>query len=91
MNRNVFGFLVGLSAGLGAGLLLAPRAGRKTRLLIRRKAVDGTTYLRERGTKIRDAAADAIREKARKVSQGAEAVKAAVNAGRQAFTESIHS
>jgi gas vesicle protein len=91
MNRNAFGFLVGLSAGVGAGLLLAPRTGRKTRLLIRRKAVDGTTYLRERGTEIRDAAADAIREKARKVTQGAEAVKAAVNAGRQAFTESIHS
>jgi gas vesicle protein len=91
MNRNAFGFLVGLSAGVGVGLLLAPRAGEKTRLLIRRKAVDGAAYLRERGTEVRDAAADAIREQARKVTQGTEAVKAAVNAGRQAFTESMHS
>ncbi len=91
MNRNAFGFLVGLSAGVGVGLLLAPRSGEKTRLLIQRKAVDGAAYLRDRGTEIRDAATDAIREKARRVNQGTEAVRAAVNAGRQAFAESINS
>ena len=91
MNRNALGFLVGLGAGVGVGMLLAPRTGEKTRSLIRRKTVDGVNYLRERSTEVRDAAADAIRDQARKVSQGTEAVKAAVNAGRQAFTESIHS
>jgi gas vesicle protein len=91
MNRNACGFLVGLGAGVGMGILLAPRAGEKTRSLIRRKAVDGASYLRERTTDVRDTAADAIREQAQKVSQGTEAVKAAVNAGRQAFIKSMHS
>jgi len=91
MNRNACGFLVGLGAGVGMGILLAPRAGEKTRSLIRRKAVDGASYLRERTTEVRDTAADVIREQAQKVSQGTEAVKAAVNAGRQAFIKSMHS
>jgi gas vesicle protein len=91
MHQNAFGFLIGLGAGAGVGLLLAPRSGEKTRSLIRRKAVDGVSYLRERSAEVRDTAGDAIREQARKVSQGTEAVKAAVSAGRQAFTDSMHS
>ena len=91
MNRNMCGFLVGLGAGVGLGVLLAPRAGDKTRSLIRGKAADGAAYLRERGIEVRDAAAEAIRESTRQVNKGTDAIRTAVNAGKNAFRESIQS
>jgi gas vesicle protein len=90
MNR-ICGFLTGIGAGLGLGLLLAPRSGERTRLLIRRKATDGADYLRQRSTDVRDAASDALRDGSRRAAKGAEAVKAAVEAGRQAYSQTIRS
>jgi gas vesicle protein len=90
MNR-VYGFLTGVGAGLGIGLLLAPRSGERTRLLIRRRANDGADYLRQRTTDVRDAAAEALRDGTRKVAKGTDAVKAAVEAGKQAYSQSIRS
>ena len=91
MNRTICGFLTGLSAGVSLGILLAPRAGEKTRSLLREKASDGVFRLRQRGSDACDAAADAVRDRARRVTRGAEAVRAAVEAGRQAYNQSIHS
>ena len=90
MNR-VCGFLTGMAAGAGLGLLLAPRSGVKTRSLIQRRANDSADYLRKRADDARDAAAEAIRDSTRKVAKGTEAVKAAVEAGKHAFTGAIHS
>ena len=90
MNR-VCGFLTGIGAGLGLGLLLAPRSGERTRLMIRRKAGDSADYLRQRTTDVRDAAAEALREGTRKATKGTEAVKAAVEAGKHAYSQAIRS
>jgi len=90
MNR-VFGFLTGIGAGLGLGLLRAPRSGERTRLLLRRKAGDGADYLRQRGTDARDAATEAFRDGARRVVKGTDAVKAAVEAGKQAYSQTVRS
>ena len=84
MNR-VFGFMVGLGAGAGLGMLLAPRSGARTRTLLRRNAHNTAAVLRKRGTGLRDAAAEAIQDGARKIAKGTEAVQAAVAAGKQAF------
>jgi gas vesicle protein len=84
MNR-VFGFMIGLGAGAGLGMLLAPRSGVRTRTLLRRNAHDTATLLRKRSTDLRDAAAEAIQDGARKIVKGTEAVQAAVEAGKQAF------
>ena len=87
MDRSIYGFLIGVGAGVCVGMLVAPRSGEKTRSLIRGKAREGAAYLRQRGSDVRDAAADTIRDGVRKV----DAVKAAVEAGKQAFSASIHS
>ena len=84
MNR-AFGFMIGLGAGAGLGMLLAPRSGVRTRILLRRNANDTAAVLRKRGTNLRDAAAEAIQDGARKITKGTEAVQAAVAAGKQAF------
>jgi gas vesicle protein len=91
MNRDTFGFLIGLGAGVGLGMLLAPRSGEQTRSLIQEKAGDGAAYLRKRGTEVVDGAADAIRDGTGKVAKGAEAVRAAVEAGKRAYGEAIRS
>jgi gas vesicle protein len=90
MNRGI-GFLAGLSTGISLGMLFAPRSGLRTRLLIQRRATDGADYLRHRGSDVRSAAAEAIRDSTNRMSKGADALKAAVEAGRHAFTESLHS
>ena len=91
MNRESFGFLIGLGAGLGLGILLAPRSGERTRSLIREKARDSAAYLRQRGNDARDAAANAIQDSTRKVTRETEALRAAVEAGKEAYSNSAHS
>jgi len=96
------GFLVGLGAGVGLAILLAPKAGKETRSMIRKTATDGAEYvrqrssegadyLRQRGTEVLDAATNAIQDRVHKAAKGTEAVKAAVDAGKQAFSESLRS
>ena len=91
MNRNACVFLAGLGSGIGLGMLLTPKSGPQTRSLIQEKASDGATYLRERGIEMRDAATDVIREGTRKVNKETEAVKAAVNAGKRAYDDTLRS
>jgi gas vesicle protein len=91
MNRDIYGFLIGLGAGVSLGILLAPRSGERTRSLIREKANDSVAYLRQQGSDACDAAADAIRGSTQKVTKGAEAVRAAVEVGKKAFNESMQS
>jgi gas vesicle protein len=91
MIRSIGGFLAGLGAGVGMGMLLAPREGRQTRSMVRNKAAEGASYLRQRSTDVRKAATDAIRENTRRVTEGTEAVKAAVNAGTEAYRDSLRS
>jgi gas vesicle protein len=87
MTRNIYGFLAGLGAGAAAAMLLAPRTGKQTRSLVGKRAAEGAAYLRDRGTDVRDAAAEAIRESTRSLNKGTEAVKAAVEAGKHAYSD----
>ena len=91
MNHNLLKFLAGFGAGIGLGMLMAPRSGVRTRLLLRDKANEGAEYLRQRGYEARDAATQAIRDSARRVTKEADAVKSAIEAGRQAYSQSIQS
>ena len=56
-NEGFFAFLLGLSVGVGISLLVAPKSGRQTRASIRDKAGEGTEYLRQRGTVVKQTAA----------------------------------
>lgn len=90
MNR-VFGFVIGLGAGAGLALLSAPRSGEKTRLLMRRRANKGVEYVRRRTNDLGDAAAGVIRNGTRRMFKETEGLKAAVEAGRHAYSKTVHS
>jgi len=72
-------------------MMLAPRSGEKTRSMLRDKANEGAEYLRQRTADVRDAATETIREGTRRVTKSTEAVRAAVDAGKQAYGEALHS
>ena len=61
MDKNVFGcFLLGMSVGVGIGMLVAPQTGGQVRGRVKRKADEGTEYLRQRGSELRDSAAGLV-------------------------------
>ena len=61
MDKNVFGcFLLGVSVGVGIGMLVASQTGEQMRGRVKAKADEGTEYLKQRGAALRDSAADLV-------------------------------
>src|ERR1039458_2447649 len=49
-------FLLGLGVGVGIGMLFAPKSGQETRQIIKEKAEEGTEFIKQRGTELKDTA-----------------------------------
>jgi gas vesicle protein len=61
MDRNAFWcFLLGVSVGVGIGMLVAPQTGEQMRGRVKSNADKGTEYLKQRGLALRDSAADLV-------------------------------
>jgi gas vesicle protein len=61
MDKNVFRcFLLGVSVGVGIGMLVASQTGEQMRGRVKAKADEGTEYLKQRGAALRDSAADLV-------------------------------
>jgi gas vesicle protein len=99
-NSGITYFVVGLGIGVAVGLLMAPRSGEETRQFLRTKADEGTDYLRSkadegkefvrrRGTEIRDSASDLIDRSKEAIARQKEQLAMAVEAGKQAYRESV--
>jgi gas vesicle protein len=99
-NSGISYFVVGLGIGVAVGLLMAPRSGEETRQLLRTKADEGTEFLRSkadegrefvrrRGTELRDSAADLIDRSKDAITRQKEQLAMAVEAGKQAYRESV--
>jgi len=56
--RVLSAFFFGLSVGVGISMLFAPSSGQETRGLIKDKAGEGAEYVKKRGAKIQQTAAD---------------------------------
>ena len=84
-------FFLGLGVGVAAGLLFAPKTGEETRSLIKSKATDGADYVRKRGENLRESANDIIDRGRDAVSRQKDQLSAAVQAGKQAYRETVAS
>jgi gas vesicle protein len=89
MRERLSGFLLGIGAGIGIGILFAPKSGQQTRELLRVKAEDGEDYLVQRGHELRDNAADLINRGKEAISRQKSTLADAVEAGKQAYHEKV--
>jgi gas vesicle protein len=82
-------FLLGLGVGVAVGIVFAPTSGQETRGRIRNKALEGGGYLKRRSEDIRESATDLVDRGKNVVRSQREQLNAAVEAGRQAYRETI--
>lgn len=82
-------FLLGLGVGVAVGMVFAPMSGQETRGRIRSKAAEGGDYLKRRSEDLRESATDLVDRGKNVVRNQREQLNAAVEAGRQAYRETI--
>ena len=57
MDKNgLSAFLLGLGVGVGIGMLFAPKSGQETREYIKSKAGEGSEFIKQRGSELKDTA-----------------------------------
>ncbi|MBI2688859.1 MAG: YtxH domain-containing protein [Acidobacteria bacterium] len=82
-------FCLGLGIGVAVGILFAPKSGEETRQLLRSKADESKDYLRRKSEELKDSAAELADKSKLAIQRQKEQLAAAVDAGRQAYRESI--
>ena len=88
-NKGLSYFLLGLGVGVAVGIVFAPTTGLETRGRIRTKALEGGDYLKRRTGDLRESAADMVDRGKNAVRSQREQLNAAVEAGRQAYRDTI--
>src|ERR1041384_8043148 len=90
MDKNgLSSFLLGLGVGVGIGMLFAPKSGQETRDLIKNKAGEGTDYLKQRSTEMKQTASEWVDKGKDALGRQKENLSDAMEAGRQAYRETV--
>lgn len=90
MDKNgLSSFLLGLGVGVGIGMLFAPKSGQETRDLIKNKAGEGTDYLKQRGTEMKQTASEWVDKGKEALGRQKENIADAMEAGRQAYRDTV--
>ena len=84
-------FFLGLGLGVAAGVLFAPKSGSETRDFLLSKANESADLAKRRAEEARDAATDAITRGKSTVRRHKDNLAAAVEAGKQAYRDSVSS
>lgn len=82
-------FFLGLGVGVAVGLLFAPKSGEETREFLRTKARDSKDYLVNRGEQLKEQAGDLVSRSKDAITKQREQLAAAIDAGKQAYRESV--
>jgi gas vesicle protein len=80
-------FLAGLGVGAAVGILYAPQSGSETREVLRARAEEGRDYMKTRARDARSQASDWVDKGRDVVNQQKDQLRAAYEAGRQAYQE----
>lgn len=82
-------FLLGLGVGIGIGLLFAPQSGQETRDLIKNKAGEGTDFLKQKGSDLKESATGWVDKGKEAITRQKSTLADAVDAGRQAYRDAM--
>jgi len=82
-------FFLGVGIGVAIGILFAPKSGEETRELIRSKADESKDFLKRKSGDLREQAAEVVDKSKSLLQRQKEQFSAAVDAGKQAYRESI--
>jgi|HubBroStandDraft_2_1064218.scaffolds.fasta_scaffold257365_2 gas vesicle protein len=75
-------FLFGLSVGVAAGILMAPRSGVNTRRRIANTAREGQDAIVREGAELRDTVVDTLNRTKRAAKTAVDGIGAALEAGK---------
>lgn len=90
MDKNgLSSFLLGLGVGVGIGMLFAPKSGAETREMIKNKAGEGTDFIKQRGSDIKQTAAEWVDKGKDVVGRQKENLADAVEAGKRAYHDTV--
>jgi gas vesicle protein len=90
MDKNEFTcFLLGLGVGIGIGMLFAPKTGADTRQLIKDKTGEGTDFLKQRASEVRDSAGDILSKGKDALNRQKDTISDAMEAGKQAYRDAV--
>jgi gas vesicle protein len=90
MDKNgLSSFLLGLGVGVGIGMLFAPKSGQETRQIIKEKAEEGTEFIKQRGSELKDTASGWVDKGKEAVGRQKETLTDAVEAGKQAYRDAV--
>ncbi|HEY2013167.1 MAG TPA: YtxH domain-containing protein [Bryobacteraceae bacterium] len=90
MDKNgLSSFLLGLGVGVGIGMLFAPKSGQETRGIIKDKAGESTDYLKQKGSDIKQTAADWVDKGKEALGRQKDNLSDAVEAGKQAYRDVV--
>src|SRR3954452_2040692 len=82
-------FMLGLGIGVAVGIVFAPQSGEDTRGLIRSKALEGADVVKRRTEELRGSAEELVEKGKTAIKTQKEQLAAAVDAGKQAYRESV--
>jgi len=86
-SKGLSSFLLGLGVGIGIGILFAPQSGKETRKLIKDKADEGSDYLKQRSSELKQSASEWVDKGREAINRQKDTLADAVEAGRQAYRE----
>ena len=90
MDKNgLSSFLLGLGVGVGIGMLFAPKSGQETRELIKNKAGEGTDFLKQRGTELKQTANEWVDKGKEALGRQKDNIADAMEAGKQAYRDIV--
>jgi gas vesicle protein len=90
MDKNgLSSFLLGLGVGVGIGMLFAPKAGSETREMIKNKAGEGTDYLKQRSSDLKQTASEWVDRGKEAVGRQKDNLSDAMEAGKQAYRDTV--
>src|SRR5213079_33489 len=89
-DNKVSYFFLGLGLGVAAGVLFAPKSGSETRDFLLSKANESADLAKRRAQELREQATETIERGKSTVQRHKESLSAAVDAGRQAYRETVN-